>query len=78
MRRSCAAGFVAIGVDQSKALFSWAADYFSVAISPGGKLVAAIDATGAEVHVWNAATGAALVALPGNGAGRSRVCGKGY
>jgi WD40 repeat protein len=45
------------------------ADYFRVATSPTGKLIAAIDAMGAEVHVWNAATGDALAELPSHGSG---------
>src|SRR5512147_1842655 len=39
-------------------------DYFAVALSPDGRLVAAIDAAGSMVHVWDAITGAPLAKLP--------------
>jgi WD40 repeat protein len=37
--------------------------YYIVALSPDGKLVAAIDAAGEIAHVWDAGTGAAIAAL---------------
>ncbi len=42
-------------------------DYFVAAISRDGKLVAAIDAAGSRVHVWDAIQGTALVELHGDG-----------
>src|SRR5262249_55216846 len=38
-------------------------DYYLVALSANGKLVAAIDATGELAHVWDAGTGALLAEL---------------
>ncbi|HEX8115507.1 MAG TPA: WD40 repeat domain-containing serine/threonine-protein kinase [Kofleriaceae bacterium] len=42
-------------------------DYFIAAISLDGKLVAAIDAAGSLVHVWDPITGTPLVELHGDG-----------
>jgi serine/threonine protein kinase len=41
--------------------------YFTAEMSPDGRLVAAIDTTGAVVHVWDAGTGAVLAQLAGKG-----------
>jgi WD40 repeat protein len=38
-------------------------DYFVMALSSDGRLVSAIDAAGAEVHVWDTTTGAPLAKL---------------
>jgi len=42
-------------------------DYYIAAMSPDGKLVAAIDAAGSAAHVWDAATGAPLAQLSNDG-----------
>jgi hypothetical protein len=44
-------------------------DYFVVALSPDGKLVAAIDAAGEVAHVWDVGTSAALAELRNDGSG---------
>lgn len=41
--------------------------YFAAEMSPDGRLVAAIDTTGAVVHVWDAGTGVVLAELAGKG-----------
>jgi WD40 repeat protein len=42
-------------------------DYFVVAASPQDRLIAAADASGSEVHVWDASTGTCLALLRGDG-----------
>jgi WD40 repeat protein/serine/threonine protein kinase len=43
--------------------------YYATALSPDGRLVAAIDITGAVVHVWDAGSGAPLAELPNDASG---------
>jgi WD40 repeat protein len=43
--------------------------YFAVALSPDGRIVAAIDDQGDVAHVWDAATGAQVAAFRGDGQG---------
>jgi WD40 repeat protein/serine/threonine protein kinase len=44
-------------------------DYYIAAISPDGKLVAAIDAAGGSAHVWDSVTSAPLAQLRNDGSG---------
>jgi WD40 repeat protein/serine/threonine protein kinase len=44
-------------------------DYYLAAMSPDGKLVAAIDAAGSAAHVWDAVTGAPLTQLRNDASG---------
>jgi len=44
-------------------------DYYIAAMSPDGKLVAAIDAAGSSAHVWDSVTGAPLTQLRNDASG---------
>lgn len=48
-------------------------DYYRAAISPDGRLVAAMDATGAVMHVWNATDGALVAELHNHAANFPRL-----
>jgi WD40 repeat protein/serine/threonine protein kinase len=47
--------------------------YYATALSPDGKLIAAITTSGAVVHIWDSASGALLAELPNDAAGGPRL-----